>query len=79
MENAAILARIPFTRGREGIAWANNVRPYGIYCADRIQAVRRVGAPYGTTSAIRGCREEYPSQRVARHGYAAPAEMKPHV
>ena len=41
MENAAILARIPFTRGREGIAWANNVRPYGIDCADRIQTVRR--------------------------------------
>ena len=28
-----------------------------------------VGAPYGTTSAIRSCRAEYPSQRVARHGY----------
>ena len=50
-------------------SWANNVRPYGMICANRIQAVRRVGAPYGTTSAIRRCRAEYPGQRVAWHGY----------
>ena len=50
-------------------SWANNVRPYGIDCVNRIQAVRRVGAPYGTTSAIRRCCAEYPGQRVARHGY----------
>ncbi len=50
-------------------SWANNVRPYGIHCVNRIQTVRRVGAPYGTTSAIRRCCAEYPGQRVARHGY----------
>lgn len=30
-------------------SWANNVRPYGMICANRIQAVRRVGAPYDIT------------------------------
>lgn len=30
-------------------SWANNVRPYGMIGANRIQAVRRVGAPYDIT------------------------------